>query len=308
MAKRKQKFSRDTRKPNNPPAFNIPVISVIIAMYNAERYIGDALNSLLAQTFQNFEVIIVDDCSTDSSCAVVESFVERFGGQLTLAHMEENSGQGSFPRNRGLMLSCGEYVYFMDNDDLVTKTALEEMYTLAKKFDADVVYLDGRYIAADDLKTVTPADYPMAVSAPTFEPDALPERIRRIAQGRYNMPPWNKFVRRRLLVENKISFPPCRPSEDDIWTFGLIFYAKNFLCVPNKISTRFFGQVSTSRPQTFTRRLSGSTATNSANTTCLSPRWRPRSTRNTESISTTGRSSINLPRRLKHALHNLKRN
>ncbi len=114
------------------------------------------------------------------------------------------------------MFSRGEYVYFMDNDDLVTKTALEEMYTLAKKFDSDVVYLDGRYIAADDLKEIKPADYKLAVSEPTLESEALPERIKRIAQGRYNMPPWNKFVRRRLFVENKISFPRCKIFEDDI--------------------------------------------------------------------------------------------
>ena len=218
------------------PTFQLyPAISVIIPMYNAERYVADCLNSLLAQTFQNFEVIIVDDCSTDSSCAVVESFVERFNGRLTLTHTETNSGTCAIPRNVGLPFSRGEYIFFADADDLFTKTALEEMYTLARKFDADVVYLDGHYDADDDLKEIKPADYPMAVSTPTLEPENLPERIRRIAQGRYNMPPWNKFVRRRLLVENKISFPRYKISEDDIWTFGLLFYAKKFLCVPNKV-------------------------------------------------------------------------
>ena len=212
-----------------------PAVSIIIPMYNAEKYIAECLNSLLAQTLQNLEVIVVDDCSTDSSYAIVESYIPKFGGRLILAHMEENSGQGSFPRNRGLMISRGEYVYFVDNDDLVTKTALEEMYTLAKKFDADVVYLDGHYTADENLKKLTPADYAMAVSEPTLKPEALPERIRRISQGRYTLPPWDKFVRRRLLVENQIFFPRCKISEDDIWTFGLLFYAKNFLCVPNKV-------------------------------------------------------------------------
>jgi len=231
---RSKKFPRPYRRPSATP--HVPTaVSVIIPLYNAERYIADCLDSLLAQTFQNFEVIIVDDCSTDSSCAVVESYIPKFGGRLILAHMEENSGQGSFPRNRGLMISRGEYVYFVDNDDLVTKTALEEMYTLAKKFDADVVYLDGHYTADENLKKLTPADYAMAVSEPTLKPEALPERIRRISQGRYTLPPWDKFVRRRLLVENQIFFPRCKISEDDIWTFGLLFYAKNFLCVPNKV-------------------------------------------------------------------------
>lgn len=50
----------------------LPAISVVIPMFNAEKFIGDCLNSLLAQTFQDFEIIVVDDCSTDNSCAVVE--------------------------------------------------------------------------------------------------------------------------------------------------------------------------------------------------------------------------------------------
>ena len=53
---------------------NIPAISVIIPMYNAEKFIGECLESIFAQTFQDFEVIVVDDCSTDNSCAVVEKF------------------------------------------------------------------------------------------------------------------------------------------------------------------------------------------------------------------------------------------
>ena len=56
---------------------NLPAVSVIIPLYNAEKYIGECLESLLNQTFQNFEVIVVDDCSTDSSRAVAENFWER---------------------------------------------------------------------------------------------------------------------------------------------------------------------------------------------------------------------------------------
>ena len=65
---------------------NIPAVSVIIPMYNAEKYIGECLDSILAQTFTDYEVIIVDDCSTDNSCAVVESYLPKFnkrGGQAS---------------------------------------------------------------------------------------------------------------------------------------------------------------------------------------------------------------------------------
>ncbi len=60
------------------PKKTIPAISIIIPMYNAEKYIGECLDSILAQTFTDYEVIVVDDCSTDNSCAIVESYMSKF--------------------------------------------------------------------------------------------------------------------------------------------------------------------------------------------------------------------------------------
>ena len=59
----------------------LPAISVIVPMYNAEKFIGACLESIFAQTFQDFEIIVVDDCSTDNSCAIVEKFVQQGGGE-----------------------------------------------------------------------------------------------------------------------------------------------------------------------------------------------------------------------------------
>ena len=125
--------------PPSPPSF---AISVIIPLYNAEKYIGECLDSLLNQTFKSFEVILVDDCSTDNSVKIVESYAPKFAGRLKLAKMGKNTGSGSLPRNKGLLLSRGEYIFNMDNDDLLTETALEEMYTLAKKYNVDFVYCE----------------------------------------------------------------------------------------------------------------------------------------------------------------------
>ena len=124
----------------------IPAISVIIPMYNAQQYVRECLDSLLAQTFQDFEVIVVDDCSTDNSFAVVKNYMPRFKGRLRLAQTAKNSGGGGYiPRNIGLEMATGEYVYFMDADDFILLSALETLYEAAIIYDADVVYFSSHY-------------------------------------------------------------------------------------------------------------------------------------------------------------------
>lgn len=119
----------------------IPAVSIIIPMYNTEQYIRDCLDSILAQTFQDFEVIVVDDCSTDNSVLIVESYLPKFNqgvNRLKLIRSEKNSNTPGMPRNVGIRFSRGEYILFVDSDDAITPTALEELYPIAKKFDADV--------------------------------------------------------------------------------------------------------------------------------------------------------------------------
>ena len=215
----------------------IPSVSIVIPMYNAEKYIGACLESLLAQTFQNFEVIVVDDRSTDSSVVVVESYRERFNGLLTLSRVKEKLRNGAPPRNKGLKLSRGEYVFFVDADDLLTETALAELYSPAKDFDADVVYCEKYFIVSEDETQVveTTQQKGELVADPTLETGNLSERVQRLLQGYYQGSTCLKFVRRDFLLTNKIFFPNVRPSEDIVWTCGLIFYAKRFLHVPNAV-------------------------------------------------------------------------
>ena len=210
-------------------------MSVVIPLYNAEKYIAECLESILNQTFQQFEVIIVDDCSTDNSVAIVQSYIPKFGGRLTLSHMKKNSGSGAMPRNKGLALSRGEYIFFMDNDDLITPTALEELYMLAKNYDADVVYCEKFYKLSFSEEHVSVVNWQTRnlVDKPTFESENLAERVQAVLNMRYNVMPWCKLVRRNLMIEHNIYFPACKISDDDIWTFGLVFYAKKFLRVPN---------------------------------------------------------------------------
>ena len=218
-----------------------PAVSVVIPLYNAEKYIGECLDSILAQTFQNFEVIVVDDCSTDSSVAIVESYAEKFGGRLTISRLKKNSGGGGLPRNKGLAFSRGEYVFFMDADDIFTRTALEELYTLAKEYDADCVYCEKYFMSTgrgqEFIKNIhlaeTRIQKPPFVENPTLETNDLARRIEKAINSNYWVTPWLRLVSRNLLIENEIKFPSLIGSNDVAWTFEVLFCSKRFLIVPN---------------------------------------------------------------------------
>ena len=222
-------------------AFTCPVISIIIPLYNAEDYIAESFDSILNQTFQNFEVIVVDDCSTDNSYAVVESYIPKFGGRLKLLQMEKNSGSAPAPRNKGFLHSRGEYIFFMDADDVFTKTALEEMYTLAKEYGADVVYCEKYFMSSglgqDFVNNIHLADSLIQsggfVDEPEFISDDLSVRLQELAQKRFWVTPWQRLVSRELLAENRINFPEIIGSDDVVWCFLVLCCAKKFLRVPN---------------------------------------------------------------------------
>ncbi len=142
-------FDDDTRVAlaGGIPSRKYHAVSVVIPMYNAEEYIGECLDSLLIQTFQDFEVIVVDDCSTDNSVEIVESYMPKFSGRLKITETKKNSGGGGYiPRNIGMMLARGEYVYFIDADDMILGNALEALYTVTILYDAEVVYTASWYI------------------------------------------------------------------------------------------------------------------------------------------------------------------
>ena len=221
-------------------SFTCPAVSVIIPLYNYEKYIGECLENLLAQTLKNFEVIVVDDCSTDKSVEIVQSYVPKFGGRLRLVKMKKNSGNAAEPRNRGFSFSRGEYIYFLDADDVITPTALEEMYMLAKDYAADVVYCE-KYFMSKGIgqafkENVYPADskiqQPPFVDKPTLETNDLSERVDKWLKKNYWMSVSLRLTKRDLLIENNITFSPIR-SEDDIWSLEVLFCAKRFLRIPN---------------------------------------------------------------------------
>lgn len=221
---------------------NIPAISVIVPLYNAEKYICECLDSLLIQTFQNFEVIVVDDCSTDNGVKIVQGYAPKFEGRLKLAKTKENSGGGGYvPRNIGLKLASGEYIFFLDSDDFILGTALETVYNAAKKYDADVVYTgacyqlkqpDDAYLWEDgEHKKLIRSGLEDKISLTIDEPGKNIRRLLLYKNGNYRTP-WAKLIQRKFLLENEIFFPEIVTGGDFIWVINVYCHAKRFLRLP----------------------------------------------------------------------------
>ena len=205
-------------------------------MYNAEKFISSCLESILAQTFKDFEVIVTDDCSTDKSYAIVENYKSQESLNLKLLRRKKNSGGCAIPRNNALLVARGKYIQFLDSDDMLTPTMLEELYQLAETSQADVIYTQ-QYFAFSDENAVKRTLYPqnpfMEVDKPTFETNNLAERVLNFIKGKYIIGPMQYFLRRDFLMENELFFPKILVSEDDFWLMKLICCAEKILCIPN---------------------------------------------------------------------------
>ena len=242
MAKAKQKKSNSLYTPASK--FIFPAISAILPMYNVGKYIGECLDSILVQTFQNFEVIIVDDCSTDNSAAVVESYIDKFDGRLRLERTLKNSGNAALPRNKGLSLSRGEYVIFIDPDDTITPTAFEELYSVAKDFNADVVACERYYNIPEKFwhdeefrKQLQPFTYRSGefVDKPTFLTNDILERLQLCNQRKFLWNVWSKLVRRDLILKNEFYFSNT-VVDDLVFTICLLCTAEKYVLVPSVIN------------------------------------------------------------------------
>jgi len=113
------------------------LVSIIVPVYNVEQYVVNAIDSIICQTYDNIEVIIVNDGSTDSSGEICKSYVEKHPDKIRLIN-QKNMGL-SAARNRGIDMASGEYIMFVDSDDTIAENAVELLLSTARSNDADIV-------------------------------------------------------------------------------------------------------------------------------------------------------------------------
>lgn len=183
-------------------------------VYNVENFLSKALTSVENQTFKDFEMIIVDDGSSDKSYEIAEEF--RIKNPNFKLIKQENSGPAA-ARNTGVMHCKGEYIAFMDSDDYLEKNFLEELYKLAKKTGADITCCNfNMYFPNKKLKIYMPFN---SLPGVYTKSKALRKLILDVSVHYFI---WNKLYKRELFMERNIKFDDMY--FEDISTSPRLFY------------------------------------------------------------------------------------
>lgn len=177
-------------------------ISIIMPVYKVEEYVGKAIESILAQTFTDFEFLIVDDGTPDRSGEICDAYAKN-DHRIRVIH-KENGGAPS-ARNTAIDIAQGEYVYFLDSDDWAEPQMLADMYELAEKHQAQLVvcgfYID-TYCGQNHLSEKICVDDRVFTDAKDFREEAY-----RYFDRNMLYTPWNKLYRMDVIRQYGLYFP-----------------------------------------------------------------------------------------------------
>lgn len=199
-------------------------VSLIIPVFNVEAFLDKALTSAACQSFNDYEVIIVNDGSTDSSLTIISAYTARHKNFSFLS--QKNSGL-SAARNEGLKKAKGEYVVFLDSDDFLQPDFIEKMYNACKENDADICYC-GHYLYMNNRRFRV--YFPFTGKNNVLDNKAAMNRLLRDNTLHYFA--WNKMYRRSLFTDNNIEFPDMY--FEDIATTPRVAFFANKVAVLSK--------------------------------------------------------------------------
>lgn len=225
-----------------------PFISIVMPVYNAAKYLNCIFQNILDQTFDNWELIVVDDCSQDGSREIC-SFYANKDGRIRTLFLEQNGGAGN-ARNAGMALAQGEYVTFVDADDEVEKDLCETIYESAKKNPCDVIVwglVEEYYDRNDRLASTNRITFPETVCEDKKSVESLVLLLEEKTLLGYQ---WNKAYKRLLLREYDIKFEKVVLYEDYFFNIKVMehTHSMNILELPlyhykkrfnDSVTTRF---------------------------------------------------------------------
>ncbi len=200
-------------------------VTVIMPVYNADKYLHRALDDVLAQTLSDIEVICIDDGSTDKSLEIIKEY-QKADSRIRI--VTENNAGPSTARNKGIVRARGKYIAFLDADDFYEPTLLSELYNLSESEGLDIAVAD--YDVYNNKKEMfVPAmdsDYGAIFTAsPITSKNEHPDYILQATTGYV----WNKLFRREFLIEKSLSFLP------ELYVFEDVHFVTTCLSMAEKI-------------------------------------------------------------------------
>lgn len=208
-------------------------ISIILPVYNVEQYIESCLTSLSSQTYKEFDIIAVDDCSTDSSMQVFNDTIKKLhfaDGQVRVIHHQYNRGL-SAARNTGIKESSADYVFFLDSDDIITPDCLMLLASSIKENEDRIGKIDmavGNY-AFDGPNIGCPK---LHVGKELLN---RREYIKEYCKEHIFPMAWNRLVRRDFILENNLFFEEGLIHEDTLWNFMVLQFVSNVTAVEKEV-------------------------------------------------------------------------
>lgn len=205
-----------------------PLVSVTIPVHNAERYLAQCLDSVLAQTLTDIEVIVVDDASTDSSPQILARYAAD-DPRLRVITRQQNQGV-SAARNIGMDASDGRFIAFVDADDYLDPTMFDELYRAAELLGVDVVSC-GIEVVDSYGQHIATADFPLDADV-RHEPTAMKVALHRAFETKMLWYPFRSLYSRTLLDEHQVRFDGgIRKGEDSLFNLQVLFFADGFGCI-----------------------------------------------------------------------------
>ncbi len=182
-----------------------PKISVVMPIYNTDRYLAKSLLSLLDQTFNDFEIICVNDGSTDKSADILEKFAKK---DSRIKIINQKNQYAGVARNNGLAVAKGKYIIFLDSDDYFYPDMLEKLYIKSEKTDADITMCKHDVAHYDNSKISNKVGFNI-VHKDVFNMSDIDDIL-----SFAPVVPWDKLYRRKFIIENNLTFSPTKTSND----------------------------------------------------------------------------------------------
>lgn len=197
-------------------------VSIIIPVYNAEKYIEECFYSITNQTYKNIEVLFIDDCYPDKSISILNQLKsQHLQKDIRIIKNEHNCGT-AISRNKGISLATGEYIFFMDDDDTITPNCIETLLLLARQYNYPDIVVPNVNCPGYSYK---------AISSNIFYCNKEKIRASFFNNEWYEMP-WNKLIKREFILKQKLFFSNIY-YEDSVWSLKTALHANTILLIPD---------------------------------------------------------------------------